>query len=165
MQRNVRLKLLEEETLARLLEVAVADADPKEVMPPVDGPAGWTASRKQAFMDFFRPMLPDASLYAITVDGEIAGFMRMKRLADNTAETGMWLGRSWRGKGIGAAALDLLLAEAARVGLAKVVADTVPGNSAALGTLRRGGAQLETAGDKIYAEIPIDPAYRPDPDK
>lgn len=161
----IQLRPLDEETLRDLLEVAVADASPEEVMPPFAGPPGWTDERRQAFLDFFGPMMAEVPLFAITVDGAIAGFIRMKRLTEDTAETGIWLGRSWRGKGIGAAALDRLLVEAARAGFAKVVADTTPGNAAALGTLRRAGAQTRAEGDKIYAELATNPAYSPYQDK
>ena len=157
---DVELRVLDDRTLEDLLEVAVADAAPEEVMPPVAGSPGWTVARREAFLAFFRPMLGgvDTTIYAIMVDGEIAGFMRLKRLA-TVAETGMWLGRSWRGKGVGAAALRRLLREAACAGFVKVVADTTPGNVAALGVLRGAGARIVIAGDRVYAEMAIDPAY------
>ncbi|GGK98765.1 hypothetical protein Ppa06_67000 [Planomonospora parontospora subsp. parontospora] len=54
MRSDVTLQPLDETSLRELLDAAVADADPLEVMPPVDGPAGWTAGRRQAFLDFHR---------------------------------------------------------------------------------------------------------------
>lgn len=167
MKDEVRLRPLDEAGLAELLEVAVADASPDEVMPPMDGQPGWTAERRAGFIDFFRPMLTagDAKIYAVTVGGAIAGFMRLKRISPTEAETGMWLGRSWRGRGIAARALRRVLAEAARAGYAKVLADTTPENVAALGTLRHGAAQTIAKDGKIYAEMAIDPAYAYDLDK
>jgi GNAT superfamily N-acetyltransferase len=92
--------------------------------------------------------------------GEIAGFMRLKRMPDGgSAETGMWLARSYRGKGLAVAAFGALLAEAAKRGYHRIVADTTPQNVAALGVLRRGGARTREEGGKIYAEITIDPGY------
>lgn len=154
--------------LRELLEVAVADATPEETMPPVEGGPGWNEDKRRAFMAFFLEMLgsPESAIYTITVDGAVAGFMRLKRMPDEgAAETGMWLGRSHRGKGIGALAFEKLLREAARQGYARVVADTTPENVAAQGVLRRGGARTRAGGGKIYAEITIDPAYAPDVDK
>ncbi len=167
MIRNVTLQPLDHGTLLRLRDVAVADADPMEVLPPVDGPPGWTDSRKAAFVDFFSPMLeaPDITIYAIVVDDEIAGFMRLKRLDEATGETGIWLGRSWRGKGVATAALGELLKAAWEKGLTRVVADTLPTNAAAQGLLRAHGAQLRAADGKIYAVMAIDPAYAPKLDK
>jgi RimJ/RimL family protein N-acetyltransferase len=58
-------------------------------------------------------------------DEEIVGMIRMARRDEpDTMETGMWLGRSYRGMGIGRAALQLLLAEAAENGIRRVVAET-----------------------------------------
>ena len=51
---RVRLRPLTEEGLAELLEVAVADAEPAEVLAPVAGSPGWTAERRRAFLEFHR---------------------------------------------------------------------------------------------------------------
>ncbi|WP_162906999.1 GNAT family N-acetyltransferase [Allorhizocola rhizosphaerae] len=174
MQGNVGLRPLDPDALLLLRDVAVADADPAEVVPPLPsddggaaGPPGWTAERRQWFVDFFTPMLdaPDITIYAITVDGAMAGFMRLKRLDQHTGETGIWLGRSWRGRGLATAALGELLREAARRGLSRVVADTLPTNAAAQGLLRAHGARLRQEAGKIYAEMTIDPGYAADLDK
>jgi RimJ/RimL family protein N-acetyltransferase len=168
MKRVVSLRELDEAGLRELLAVAVADATPEETMPPVQGPPGWTEEKERAFLAFFGPMLDSSEtvIFGITVDGGLAGFMRLKRMEPpGTAETGMWLGRSWRGRGIGGAALDALLREAARRGYRRVVADTTPGNVAAQGVLRHGRAVTRAEGDKIYAEITIDPGYAADLDK
>lgn len=171
MARKIQILRLNSEALRKLLEVAVAEADPDETMPPMVGAPGWTPLRRAGFIGFFEPMLagfegPHRTLiYGITVDGTLAGFIRMK-LTDRrgVVETGMWLGRSWRGQGVGSAALSELLAEAARAGMHTLVADTTPENAAALGALRSRGAVLRED-DKIYAEITIDPAYAASLDK
>jgi RimJ/RimL family protein N-acetyltransferase len=152
MTRKIQILRLDQAKLRDLLEVAVADAAPEEVMPPLLPYAqGWSADMRQSFLDFFEPML--GTIYGITADGELAGFIRLSPLPsrDGVAETGMWLGRSWRGRGIGPAALGELMKEASQNGFRKVVADTTPENLAAVGTLRKNGATL-----KIYAEITID---------
>jgi RimJ/RimL family protein N-acetyltransferase len=164
---HVTLRQLDEESLKALLEVAVSDADPDETMPPMPGNPGWTPERREKFLEFFRPMLagldgPRATLiYAITVDEAIAGFIRLARTnRDGVAETGIWLGRSWRGRGLATGALKELLTIAAAQGFSSIVADTSPENTAALGALRRLGATL-----RVHAELIIGPAYAPDLDK
>ncbi len=183
---DVSLKEIEDEAgLRALLAVAVADATPEETMPPFEGPPGWTEAKREYFLEFFRPVVAskETVVFAVTVDGQIAGFMRLRRMpqsddknmtggdgdgtggAGGTAETGMWLGRSFRGKGVGAAAIDALLAEAAKRGYRRVVADTTPQNVAALGVLRHGRARTREGDGKIYAEIAIGPGYATDLDK
>jgi hypothetical protein len=86
---------LDSQTLHDLLEVAIADAAPDEVMPPFSDP-GWTPARRQAFLDFFMPLL--GTIYGITVDDALAGFTRLSPKGEGAAETGIWLGRSFRDK-------------------------------------------------------------------
>jgi RimJ/RimL family protein N-acetyltransferase len=161
-------RLRDEAGLRRLLEVAVAQTDPDEAMPPMPGHPAWTAQRREAFLAFFGPMLdsPDVVIYAVIVEKAMAGFTRLKKTGQpGTAETGMWLGRTYRGRGIGAAVLQKLLREAAGEGLTRIVADTTIGNLAAQGVLRHASARMVEKDGKIYAEIAIDPAYASDLDK
>lgn len=164
MAHDVRLTPVDEQTLEPLLSVAVADTVPDEVMPPVKAPAGWSQVRREAFREFYRSSYggldgPTRTLmYAIICDGNVVGMIRMARRDEpDTVETGMWLGQSTRGQGIGAAALRLLLTEAARTGSRRVVAETTSHNTAALEVLRRCGALLRDDGAKVRAEIPLDP--------
>lgn len=151
--------------------MAVEETEPDETMPPMVGAPGWTPMRQAAFLGFFEPMLAgfqgpkQTVIYGIRIDGLIAGFIRMS-LTDRpgVVETGMWLGRTWRGLGAGTAALAELIREAARQGMQAVVAETTPENKAALGALRKLGATIHE-GDKIYAQISIGPAYAGDLDK
>jgi RimJ/RimL family protein N-acetyltransferase len=149
MPRKIQILRLDHSKLRDLLEVAIADAAPDEVMPPHPDP-GWTPARRQAFLDFFTPMI--GTIYGITADGELAGFTRLSPTDDGAAQTGIWLGRSYRRQGIAGQALRELLKEASVHGFTKVVADTTLENLAAQATLRGLGAQL-----KICAEIVIDP--------
>ena len=99
-------------------------------------------------------------MYAIICDGDVVGMIRMARRDEpDTMETGMWVGQSARGQGIGVAALRLLLAEAARAGSRRVVAETTYHNTAALGVLRCCGAVLRHDGAGVRAEIPT---HKPD---
>ncbi len=159
----VRLEPVDERNLEPLLSVAAAEAEPGEVMPPVEAPAGWSLARREAFREFHRASFagldgPTGSqMYAILVGGEVVGMIRMTRCDEpGTVETGMWLGLSARGQGIGVAALRELLNVAARAGMRAVVADTTPDNVGALVVLEKCGAKLREEGGKVHAEICLD---------
>ncbi|MDT0266654.1 GNAT family protein [Streptomyces sp. DSM 44915] len=163
MEGRVTLREVDEETLRALLAVAVRDADPGEVMPPVAGPPGWTPRRRAAFLAWHRarragPAGPLAEMtFAVTRDGEVVGSARLARRGERGEwETGLWLARSWRGRGVGGAALGAILVEATRVGARVVRADTTARNAAAVAVLRRSGATFSdgrVAGE-VHAELP-----------
>ncbi|MEU6659967.1 GNAT family protein [Streptomyces sp. NPDC046821] len=163
MTASVELRNVDEGNLERLLVVAVADADPEEVMPPVAGPPGWTTGRQEAFRAWHRARRPglDGPLgertFAIVCEGEIVGSARLAaRATGQVLETGMWLARSHRGQGLGTATLRQLLDAAAETGAHSVVADTKTHNAAALSALRRNGATLrpgEGSSDDVHAEL------------
>ncbi|MPY92198.1 MAG: GNAT family N-acetyltransferase [Acidimicrobiia bacterium] len=157
---EVAITRLREETVTDLLAVAVEDADPEDVMPPVAGPPGWTEARRSAFLGHHRARLsgldgPHQELgYLVLDDGEPVGAARLARQPHGRFEAGVWLGRSARGRGIGSALMPLLLAEAAAVG-GDVVAATTAGNVAAIALLRRHGARLaEDGAGAVHAELP-----------
>ena len=161
---RVTLQPLDEALIDDLLAVAMAAATPEETMPPVDGPPGWTHARRAAFTDFYRARLDGlagsraTAMFAILVEGEVAGMIRLARTAiPGQVETGMWLGRGHRGRGLAGAALRAMLAEARSLGADTVVADTTPGNAAALGTLRSCGAVLtpDEAAGKVFAHFDV----------
>ena len=108
---DVRLTPVDEQTLEPLLSLAVAETEPEEVMPPVAAPAGWSHARRKAFREFYRSNYGGldgptrTQMYAVVCDGDVVGIIRMARWDEpDTMETGMWLGRSARGHGIGGAA-------------------------------------------------------------
>ena len=145
---DVRLADVDEPMLERLLAIAMDDASPDDVTPPLgDGP-GWNAERTDWFRAYHRSAAAGLDgparekRWAILRDGSPAGSIRLKRAAEGTAETGIWLGRSYRGRGIGSAALDLVLAEARRAGLRQVLARTTAGNIGAQRLLAAAGARL-----------------------
>jgi RimJ/RimL family protein N-acetyltransferase len=159
----VRLEPVDERNLEPLLSVAVAEAEPGDVMPPVEAPAGWSHARREAFRDYHRASFggldgPTRTLmYAILAGGEVVGMVRMTRCDEpGTVETGMWLGRSARGQGLGPAALRELLNAAAAAGMKAVVADTTRDNPGAVSVLSKCGAKLREDGDKVHAEICLD---------
>ncbi|PZF93339.1 GNAT family N-acetyltransferase [Micromonospora deserti] len=159
----VRLEPVDEQNLEPLLSVAAAEAEPADVMPPVEAPAGWSHARREAFREFHRARFGGLSgptgtqMYAILVGGEVVGMIRMTRRDEpGTVETGMWLGRSARGQGIGPAALRELLNVAAAAGMRRVVAETRRDNSGAVSVLEKCGATLRENGDTVRAEICLD---------
>lgn len=161
----VRLEPVDERNLEPLLSVAAAEAEPEDVMPPVDAPAGWSLARRDAFREFHRASFGGLDgptrtrMYAILAGGEVVGLVRMTRCDEpGTVETGMWLGRSARGQGLGAVALRELLNAAAAVGMHTVVAQTTGDNAGALSVLRKCGAKLRNDDGKVRAEICLDSA-------
>ncbi|SCE74742.1 Protein N-acetyltransferase, RimJ/RimL family [Micromonospora viridifaciens] len=159
----VRLEPVDERNLEPLLSVAAAEAEPEDVMPPVEAPAGWSLARRDAFREFHRASFDGLEgptrtrNYAIVAAGEVVGVVRMTRREEpGTVETGMWLGRSARGRGLGAAALRELLNAAAAAGMHTVVAETTPDNQGAVSVLKKCGAELREKGGKLYAQICLD---------
>jgi RimJ/RimL family protein N-acetyltransferase len=151
-----RVQLLDvtAEILEELLDVAVTDAAPDEVTPPLGDADGWNPERIRWFRDYHRAAAagldgPAAQkAWAISCDGQIAGSIRLKRpgtapTAGSPLETGLWLGRSFRGRGIGREALTLVRNVASRAGASMLQAETTAGNLAARALLRSAGAELE----------------------
>ncbi|MFD6251950.1 GNAT family N-acetyltransferase [Nocardia sp. NPDC060256] len=161
MHRNTERVVLEPLTadnLALLLDAAVADADPLEVMPPVDGAPGWNAERKQAFLDFHRgrALLADGPVeytYLIVVGGRVVGAARLQPGAEGL-EAGVWIGRSDRGRGVGRAVAEQLRMVAAEIGARRVVAVTTVANSAARRLL--GAATSTVSGETVTATLALD---------
>lgn len=161
---DVSLVDVDDEVLEELLELAKRDASPDEVAPPVGGP-GWNLERTAWFLGHHRAAtgLADGNgekTWAVRCDGELAGSVRLKLTAPaggvGTAETGIWLGRSFRSRGIGTAALRLVLAEARRAGLQRVTARTLAGNGAAQQLLASLGGRLAPDDDgTIHAVVEL----------
>ncbi|MEH0934298.1 GNAT family N-acetyltransferase [Micromonospora psammae] len=159
----VRLEPVDERNLEALLSVAAAEAEPGDVMPPVEAPVGWSHARREAFRDYHRASFAGLDgptrtrMYAILAGGEVVGMVRMSRCDEpGVVETGMWLGRSARGQGLGVAALRELLNEAAAAGMHAVLAETMRDNAGAVQVLRKCGAKLLEDGDVVRAEICLD---------
>jgi RimJ/RimL family protein N-acetyltransferase len=132
---TITLVELSRVNLPLLLAAAVTDADPGEVMPVVPGPPGWTAERRQAFIEFhsdraLHPFQPVEHTYLIAVGGQVVGAARLEPHGDDV-EAGIWIGRSYRGRGIGNVVAAQLRREAATVGAHRIIALTTPDNAAA----------------------------------
>ncbi|ROP35421.1 GNAT family N-acetyltransferase [Saccharothrix texasensis] len=138
------LRKVDDAAVERLLDLAVADADPADVMPP-----GWTADRPDEFRDFYRGFQDDA--YEIVRDDRTVGMIRLTA----EGETGIWVARRARGDGVGLAALRRVIEQAPRRGVTTIVADTTTGNTAALTVLRKAGATLDVDGARVLARITV----------
>jgi RimJ/RimL family protein N-acetyltransferase len=145
---DVTLRPVDEATLDELVAVAVGDAEPADVMPPAPGGPGWTDDRVAAFRRFHRERRAGLDgprhevTLAVVAGGRVAGVLRLHRHGDGRHEVGAWLGRSWRGRGVGTAALAALRPVAAGLGVTEVVAETTAGNAAAQAMLTRAGATV-----------------------
>ena len=120
--------------------------------------------------------------WAIRCDGQLAGSIRLKRMDPEPAEagggaggggagsgggtgagdggggaleTGIWLARSFRGRGVGREALRLVKARAASAGAAVLVAETTAGNVGALALLKYAGAELVTGAASETETVPV----------
>ena len=82
------------------------------------------------------------------VGSAVVGSVRLKCTDEQgVLETGVWLTRSSRGRGVAVAAMAAVLQKAAGLGAQGVRADTTTGNISALGVLRHLGFDLEVADD------------------
>ncbi len=156
-----------EAVLADLLTLALAETDPDEVTPPRGAVGGWNSERIEWFREYHRAAAagldgPAAEkTWAIYCNGAPAGSVRLRRTgsgspepdAANAApaaggrdrgslETGIWLARSMRGRGIGSETLRLIKDLAKAAGADTLVAETTVGNRGALSLLRSAGAVL-----------------------
>jgi ribosomal-protein-alanine N-acetyltransferase len=167
---EVRLADVDYPKLERLLELAQRDASADDVTPPLGSGTGWNAERINWFRTYQRSAAAgldgpaSEKSWAVLCDGSPAGSVRLKRMDDGTAqhgtaETGIWLGRSYRGRGVGGAALSLVLAEARRAGLHQVVAHTTAGNMGAQRLLTAAGAALTHDDGAVSAVVVLSSSH------
>ena len=154
---GVELLDVDETVLSRLVGAALSDAEPDEVTPPMAGPH-WGPER----IEWLRRLHRDRRLgldgplgeatWAVALDGEIVGGVRLKRMAaPDVLETGIWLTRSARGKGVGRRAVAAVLDRAQELGAREVRADTSRENTAAIYVLQRLGFRTSVEGDRVTA--------------
>ncbi|MCU1533167.1 MAG: family acetyltransferase [Arthrobacter sp.] len=141
-----------ENILEQLLSLAIQDADADEVTPPLGSGAGWNPERISWFREYHHAAAAGLDgparqkSWAISCGGALAGSLRLKRTGGPaqyaSVETGIWLARGFRGRGIGSEVLRLAKGRAAASGAAVLEAHTTAGNAAALALLRSAGAEL-----------------------
>lgn len=159
----ISLQAIDDTTLGELLTVAVSDASPEEVMPPVAGPPGWNDVRQAAFRSFYRSRRDGLrgqhaeTMLAIFDGNRLVGSGRLARLVSGTFETGLWLARTARRSGIGAKALHALKQRAAAEGAKRLIAMTTQNNAAAIGALRNCGAEIAEPDEhgRVRATFPL----------
>ncbi|XAS69134.1 GNAT family N-acetyltransferase [Micrococcaceae bacterium Sec5.7] len=174
-QPHVRLADVDENMLEQLLGLALHDAEPDEVTPPLGTGAGWNPERIAWFRAYHRGAAAGLNgpaqekSWAVLSADQLAGSIRLKRAglhvvgAGDTeegaiaVETGIWLGRGFRGQGVGTAALRLVLAAARRAGVHSVVARTTRGNPGAQRILTASAANLAFDGDSVTAVVALTP--------
>lgn len=163
----VSLISVDDDVLDMLVQAATNDAEADDVTPPPGAPGGaWTPPRVAWLRSFHRDRRSGLdgeageATWAVVVDDRVVGSVRLKRGADERVlETGAWLTRAARGRGVGRAAAAAVVREAAAVGARAVRAETTTGNAAALAVLDRLGFELRSDGDgrEVRALLSLEP--------
>jgi RimJ/RimL family protein N-acetyltransferase len=162
----VALVAVDDTVLAQLVHAATTETIADEVTPPLTPGQEWTAVRVAWLRDFHlarRAGLtgPDGeATWAVVLDELVVGSVRLKHTDEQGAlETGIWLTRSARGRGLGQAAVAALLDVAATLGATAVRAETTVTNTAALAALHRLGFTLRAThnGQGVQALLLLNP--------
>ncbi len=145
----VALVDVDETVLDQLVRVATTDASANEVTPPLTGGNSWNKARVTWLRNFHRDCRGGLdgprreSTWAVSSSDGIVGSVRLKRTeAPDVLETGIWLARSARGRGVGTAAAAAVVELATTLGATTVRADTTSTNIHALAVLERAGFSL-----------------------
>ncbi|BCW48378.1 GNAT family N-acetyltransferase [Arthrobacter sp. StoSoilB13] len=158
---RVALADVDEEMLKELLALALVQASADEVTPPLGSTPFWNPERIAWFHTYHRAAAAGLEgparekTWAVVADGAVVGSIRLKRTAPGSAETGIWLGRSFRGQGLGRLALHLVADEARTRGFAVLQASTTPGNKAAQALLSSLGAELIVEAASVEARLAL----------
>ena len=161
---RVELVPVDDEVLARLVTVATTDAAPDEVTPSVTPGPVWTPQRIDWLREFHRDRRAGLdgpqreATWAVVVGGAVAGAVRLRRTAEpGAAETGIWLARSGRGRGVAGPALAAVVGTGRALGLTELRAETTSGNAPALAVLRAAGFCLAEpdADGRVAARMPL----------
>jgi RimJ/RimL family protein N-acetyltransferase len=135
--KGVELLELDHEIIERVVQVAVNDAAPGDVMPTTPAQS-WTLGTQKAYNDILSQRVdqaPDEWTWVILVRGDVAGLLRLQRRGDGAHEVFTWLGRSWRRQGVARAALGMLREMARELNVRRFVVESKD-NRAALAMLR-----------------------------
>ncbi|MET9699770.1 GNAT family N-acetyltransferase [Streptomyces sp. NPDC006529] len=183
MRSDVALRQLDPDLLDALLDTAVADADPLEVMPAVPGSTGWTAEARAAFLRFHRTRSlsaePVEATFAILVGTDVVGAARLcpvvpapaPAVAGSTetagpsgtadpaeaVEAGVWIGRRHRSAGVGGAVLRHLLDRARADGFRTLLISTSRDNTRVHRMIAGLGADLVHGPDGVSARVDLTP--------
>jgi RimJ/RimL family protein N-acetyltransferase len=132
------LVTVDDAVLERLVHAATGGASADEVTPPLTPGNVWTPSRASWLYDFHRARRvgidgpAGETTWAVVFDEQVVGSLRLKRTdVPNVLETGVWLVRCARGRGIGRRAVAAVIHKAAELGASAVVAETTEANAVA----------------------------------
>lgn len=166
----VVLAPVDEARLALLVAAALKGAEADEVTPPVTPGPAWTEERVDWLWAFHRDRRsgldgPAREVTWAVVEvlpgdrqdsGRVVGAVRLRRTQDPAVvETGMWLVRDARRRGVGREAMGLVLDRAREAGAATVSAETTRGNIGAVSLLRSLGFGTVVDGDRVRAELSL----------
>jgi RimJ/RimL family protein N-acetyltransferase len=168
---GVDLAPVTEARLSRLVAAALDGAAPDEVTPPVTPGERWTPERVEWLRAFHRDRRQgldgparEATWVVVEVVGQgaegerVVGSVRLRRTGDpGVLETGIWLVRDARGRGVGRWALQQVLERAREAGATAVRADTTVGNAGARAVLAALGFAATVEGEQVRAELPLTP--------
>jgi RimJ/RimL family protein N-acetyltransferase len=163
------LRPVGEATLSRLVAAALEGAEPDEVTPPVAPGGGWTPERIEWLRAFHRDRrrgldgpAQEVTWAVVEITGgsraaeRVVGSVRLRRTGEpGVLETGIWLVRDARGRGVGRQAVRLVLDRAREAGARTVRAETTSGNAGAVALLRSLGFGAVEDGDRIRAELTL----------
>ena len=152
---SVSLMAVNEAVLAELVAVAKNSATASEVTPALTPGDDWSPQRVAWLERFHRERREGLdgpqgeATWAVVIDSQVVGSVRLTVLLPklHVVETGIWLARSARGRGIGRQAVAAALEHAATAGAQEVRAETTPANQAAQGLLRSLGFDLVASDD------------------
>ncbi|WP_410605083.1 GNAT family N-acetyltransferase [Amycolatopsis sp. lyj-90] len=163
---SVELVAVDDVVLDDLVRIAVEDASADDVTPPLTADGSWSDERiawLRAYHQDRRGGLAGPCrerTWAVRAEGMIVGAVRLAAgpAGETAAELGIWLARSTRGRGLGAAAVRLLVDEASAAGVATLSASTRESNQAALRILRSVGFTTDRPGPDGAVEARRGPA-------
>lgn len=145
---TVELVPVDEWMLERLIVVAVTEAAADDVVPPLDDAGGWNENRLVWLRQYHRDCREGLdgpagqATFAVLDDGHVVGSVRLALTGNpRELETGMWLARSARGRGVGAEVL-MAVTEVARSRADAVVLWLTEDQEEARCALERAGADL-----------------------
>lgn len=153
---------VDEPMLEKLEQLALSEAAADEVTPPLGEGTEWNQQRVDWFRDFHRQARagldgPNQTLtWAILREHELLGSVRLASTHSGHLETGIWLARTARGRGLGSVALALVLAKAREFRAAELLAQTTRNNRAARAILAKYGASEVIEGNRVSVLVPLD---------
>jgi len=123
---QVALVAVDDAVLEQLVEATITDASADEVTPPLTAGPAWTPTRIAWLRDFHRDRRIGPGRTGL---GNHVGHPCRSAGRPGLLETGVWLTRGIRGRGVGRAAMAAALREAAAPGSTSVRAETTASNA------------------------------------